>query len=446
MYECQEQAAFEWPSAPPASLPLPLARSSLTFTGRSCAPTLAYMPGGTLANETALAVNADTWYPTMGNDGVLWSPWTDGAVAGASAGSTGAGATTGWAVLEGYSAASGFAGMRVTRVGTTAHSAAPLGGRYPCATFSINGTWLYGTYALDQGPRSIGGGRMRTCPPNNGTVDNSWCIGGPFIGFHSSTDQGATWSYGAGVEAMNASAEGNLFRQPWPAPGSGEPFQFKIMQPHFVDHGPNNVHSPDGYAYLVSHGCDPARSDPAAHCGWIQGSQIFLLRARALTRDTANRPATYEFWAGAARAWVRGLAGLAAAVPIVDWPEHAGVANAVWVPAARKYLLFVTRPSAEGESGGSLDSWVAEADALTGPWALVSYWAGFGDQGYFLNAPSPFWAGRTGWLWYSANWFERSGLRPNPSFCRFAASAAPPFAGRGSCYGSVLGQIAYEPA
>ena len=90
--------------------------------------------------------------------------------------------------------------------------------------------------------------------------------------------------------------------------------------------------------------------------------------------------------------------------------------------------------------------WVAEADALTGPWALVSYWAGFGDQGYFLNAPSPFWAGRTGWLWYSANWFERSGLRPNPSFCRFAASAAPPFAGRGSCYGSVLGQIAYEPA
>ena len=446
-YTCQQGPSFEWPSTPPESLPLPLSPDArLRFTGRSCAPTLAYMPGGALDNITTRVVDSDTWYPKMGNDGLLWSPWIDGSTVGLAAGGTGNSARLGWAVLEGYSAARGFEGMRVSYAGTIPTSAAPLVGRYPCAAFSANGTWLYGTYGLDQGPRSIGGNATRTCPPNNGTSDNSWCIGGPFIGFHASTDQGASWGYGKGITDMNASAAGNLFRQPWPT--APAPFQFKLMQPHFVDHGANNALSPDGHAYLVSHGCDAARTDPAAHCGWIQGSQIYLLRSsRPLTVDSANDPDTYEFWAGSARGWVRGVAGLGAAAPIVDWADRTGVTNVVWVAAKRRYLMFVTHPSSGGESGGTLDSWVAEAKALTGPWRLVSYWAGFGSQGYFLHAPSPFWAGGTGWLWYSANWFKRADLQPNPAFCNFAtARNSTPFTDRGNCYGSVLGQIEFDIA
>eukprot|EP00662_Eupelagonemidae_sp_cell21_P017837 gene17837-53482_t len=207
-----------WPSTPPPSSPL--RRSASTVTARNNA-------GGAWPADGPCAIDADTWFPTVGADGVMWSSWTDGGVRGARALSQGANATTGWA---GYSAEAGLAGAAVTRarrwndespphartaarVGTTVHSAAPLAGRYPCAVFSVNGTWVYGTGSCDNGPRV-----------------------------------GRSWSVGPGVGVMDAGAH-NLFRQ-WPWPADDQPFQFKLTQPFFVDHGRNNEHSPDGAAYL----------------------------------------------------------------------------------------------------------------------------------------------------------------------------------------------------
>ncbi len=52
-----------------------------------------------------------------------------------------------------------------------------------------------------------------------------------------------------------------------------------------------------------------------------------------------------------------------------------------------------------------MNSYILEADALTGPWRLVTYMKDFGEQGYFLNIPTKFMSadGRTTWLCYSGN-------------------------------------------
>lgn len=52
-----------------------------------------------------------------------------------------------------------------------------------------------------------------------------------------------------------------------------------------------------------------------------------------------------------------------------------------------------------------MTSYILEADAITGPWRIVSYMKDFGEQAYFLNLPSKFISqdGYTLWLCYSAN-------------------------------------------
>ena len=52
-----------------------------------------------------------------------------------------------------------------------------------------------------------------------------------------------------------------------------------------------------------------------------------------------------------------------------------------------------------------MTSYILEAEAITGPWRMVSYMKDFGEQGYFLSFPSKFISpdGRTLWLCYSAN-------------------------------------------
>ena len=52
-----------------------------------------------------------------------------------------------------------------------------------------------------------------------------------------------------------------------------------------------------------------------------------------------------------------------------------------------------------------MDSYILEADELTGPWRMVSYLEDFGEQAYFLNFPSKFISddGLSLWLCYSAN-------------------------------------------
>jgi hypothetical protein len=53
----------------------------------------------------------------------------------------------------------------------------------------------------------------------------------------------------------------------------------------------------------------------------------------------------------------------------------------------------------------SMDTYILESPAITGPWKMVTYWKDFGPQAYFVNIPSKFISadGRTAWLSYSAN-------------------------------------------
>jgi hypothetical protein len=57
---------------------------------------------------------------------------------------------------------------------------------------------------------------------------------------------------------------------------------------------------------------------------------------------------------------------------------------------------------------GKMSSYLLEANAVTGPWRLVTYMKAFGEQGYFLNFPSKFISadGRTLWLCYSGNFSQ----------------------------------------
>jgi hypothetical protein len=78
-----------------------------------------------------------------------------------------------------------------------------------------------------------------------------------------------------------------------------------------------------------------------------------------------------------------------------------------------------------------MNSYILEADKITGPWRLVTYMKDFGEQGYFLNLPSKFISddGHTLWLCYSAN-FARN-------WRDVRIKANPP----GSRYGLVLQQV-----
>jgi hypothetical protein len=37
-----------------------------------------------------------------------------------------------------------------------------------------------------------------------------------------------------------------------------------------------------------------------------------------------------------------------------------------------------------------MNSYILEADAITGPWKIITYMKDFGEQSYFLNFPSKF--------------------------------------------------------
>ena len=82
--------------------------------------------------------------------------------------------------------------------------------------------------------------------------------------------------------------------------------QVRFPFPHWVDFGQNMEHSPDGKAYVVSHGNDGTStgSDEA----WTLGNQVFMARV-APTVATIGDGTQWEFYAGghgAAAVWVPG--------------------------------------------------------------------------------------------------------------------------------------------
>jgi len=374
----------------------------------------------------------DTFYPSWASDGNLYSPWTDGTTDGVkctSGGNLANGFRTGHAVLVGDDPLK--LDIRNTSPPKQA-LAAPYRGRYPCGSLVHNGIWYFGTYCLG--------------PAANFTHEGftwNWPNLGPMPGFHISRDLGKTW------QAPPTSPENPLFPEPREYLGP-----VKMGAPHFVDFGKNMEHSPDGKAYLLGMGAevgDPqprpclkagpegivkneacsapmrlqprkeeaadgplkgvferafqqANGQPFTHgnLSWISADQVYLARVTP-SPETINRLSAYEFFAGhdssGKPVW---KADFAKIKPLVEWNNHMGCVTATYVPGLKKYLMCVT----DGwPTVAKMNSYILEADQITGPWRMAAYLKDFGEQAYFLNFPSKFISGdgRTLWLCYSAN-------------------------------------------
>jgi hypothetical protein len=219
----------------------------------------------------------------------------------------------------------------------------------------------------------------------------------------------------------------------------------KMGAPHFVDFGRNMEHSPDGKAYMLGMGAEDNDPEPRAcikpgppgesfqlqpgceedfdhaNLSWITADQIYLARVIP-SPETINKLKAYEFFAGHDKAgkpiWTSDFEQIK---PLIEWNNHMGCATATYVPGLRKYLMCVT----DGwPTVAKMDSYILEADRLTGPWRMVTYMKDFGEQAYFLNFPSKFISsdGRTLWLCYSANFssgWNGIKLRFNPPGGRY---------------------------
>ncbi|HOW84594.1 MAG TPA: hypothetical protein P5119_04480 [Candidatus Aminicenantes bacterium] len=325
--------------------------------------------------------DADTWYPSWAQDGNMYSGWTDGEIGEEGCHSNGRNARTGNARIEGADPLN----LTVTSLGTEAASAEPYGGRYPSANLVHNGIWYYGTYAVD----------FDFTKPEYPDL-YSWAICGPLPGFRISRDYGRTWT------PSPLSPEKPLF----PESGKGGR-QVKMGTPHFVDFGRNMENSPDGKAYLVGHGA--LDGDPApriAGNSWIAGDAVYLARVTP-SPETINDPASYEFYAGRGQdgrpVWSKDFAAIR---PLASWNNRMGCTTIAYDAPLRKYLMCVT----DGWPGvEDMNSYLLEADEITGPYRLIAFMEKFGRQGYFLNFPSKFIGadGRSAWLSYSANFHKK---------------------------------------
>lgn len=269
-----------------------------------------------------------------------------------------------------------------------------------------------GTYGLAVGDAS--------CEAGTGVLQ--FCEMGPFIGFRSSTDRGASWAEPTDPDGNELNVTNPLF-----AEKAGHPV--KMGAPHVVDHGPENVHSPDGALYMVGNGC--LAQELNSNCSWISGDAVYLSRARAgayTASDpaTLNNPAAWEFFCGDA-CW---SSDVTKAKPILTWQGRVGTVTATWHPELRRYLIVVTTPTVLPSTVGPYDTWVLEAPSLTaGPFSLVSYMPRFGQQAYFVSFPSKFFGAagsNEAVLAFSANFAcKTGGCHPNIHGAGYGANLLP---------------------
>jgi hypothetical protein len=385
--EGRPPSPLRWPSQPPKDCP--------------------FEPSKTLAGILFTGVHSDyhcgdTWYPSWASDGNLYSPWTDGRTDGVSSNSAGSQAVTGNAVMRGDDP------LRLVIHNTSPPQPAspkPYEGRYPCGSLVQSGVWYYGTYCL--GPA----GQVK-----HEGFDYNWPVLGPMPGFRISTDYGKTWM------PSPLSPEKPLFPEPKRFMGP-----VKMGCPHFVDFGKNLEHSPDGKAYLVGMGAEENDPQPRyANLSWITADQVYLARVTPSIANI-NDVAKYEFFASPDAAgkpvWTGDFARIK---PLLDWNNNMGCVTVTYDAPLGKYLMCVT----DGwPTCGKMNSYILEADALTGPWRMVVYMKDFGEQGYFLNFPSKFISsdGRTLWLCYSANFapnWNGMKLKINPPGGRYGLCLA----------------------
>lgn len=355
---------------------------------------------GRFANYTL----ADTWYPSWASDGNLYSPWTDGSIAGEKCNSwSGEEAGTGQAKIEGDNPLN----LKIISLGTTKGSAAPYQGRYPCGTLIYNDIWYYGTYTL-----------------NNADYGLNWPILGPFAGFRISYDMGKTWT----KSPVSCTPGQTLFPEPKKIYGP-----VKLGAPHFVDFGKNMEYSPDGKAYLIGHGSvENDLEDRKANLSWITGDQIYICRVTPSPENINNEKA-YEYFAGhdidGKPIWADKYEQIK---PLVDWNNNTGCVTMTYNAPQKKYIMCVTDgwPTVK-----NMNTYLLESDNITGPWKMITYMKDFGPQAYFVNIPSKFISddGLTMWLCYSAN-FMNGENRNNPEYLNLVNP-------RGSAYSMSLHEI-----
>ena len=383
------KALFLWDTPPPPDCPFPRSKElvEIGFTGRHAEYTW-----------------ADTWYPSWGADNRMYSCFTDGSVGNVRVGSgSGARAAVGHAIIVGDDPLR----LRVIEPGKIPGSALPYLGRYPSASLYYKGVWYIGTYCLAPAGRVVRDGKIYNWP---------WL--GPFVGFHISTNKGKEWIPCPHTPARPLFGESGLH---------GEPVKFGAV--HVVDFGQELQYSPDGKVYLVSHGASVGpKGRRFGYNSWITGDEIYLCRVPP-GPEHLNNAADYEFFAGhdssGAPIWSRRVEE---ANPIARWMDHMGCVTITYNAPLKKYLMCVTDG---GDTTSFYNTYILEADRITGPYRLVKYLRHFGEQAYFVNIPSKFISkdGRTLWLCYAAN---------------FAASWKEPrllSVPRGSRYGMCLQQI-----
>jgi len=365
-----------WPSKPPAGCPFQPSKDivGIYFTGRH--------------NEYT---HADTWYPSWAADGNMYSPWTDGNVNGMGCSSAGPGARTGQAKIVGDDPLT----LEIVNLGTETAAPAPYGGRYPCVSLVYNGIWYYGTYCLMNEGGSI------AADFKVGDHVYNWGVLGPFVGFRVSKDYGRHWT------DTTHTPEKPLFNEPAKFGG-----KVKIGAPHFVDLGKNMEHSPDGKAYLVGMGAvDPDPKPRLANLSWITGDEVYLARVTP-SAENINDMSKYEFLGGQDKdgkpIWTNDISRIK---PLVDWNNTCGCVTMTYNAPLRKYILCVT----DGwPTRGTMNTWIAESDQITGPWKLVVFMEKLGAQAYFVNIPSKFISGdgRTAWLCYANNFTGNQKINP----------------------------------
>jgi len=93
---------------------------------------------------------------------------------------------------------------------------------------------------------------------------------------------------------------------------------------------------------------------------------------------TTNDLKSYEFFAGHDKkgepVWTSDFDKIK---PLIEWNNNMGCVTATYVPALKKYLMCITDgwPAVE-----KMDSYILEADNITGPWRMVVYMKDFGQQ------------------------------------------------------------------
>ena len=388
----------------PGTMPYPPSKDLVSWEYKSgCNP--GYGSG------SVKGASADTFFPTWAADGALYTGFTDGHVhddiTHTSTSANSEGSAPRYTVTHGQAAIMGddpFA-LNFTKVRSfNNQSGWPYGGRFPCGSLVYKGTWWYGTYYVPQYP--CPGAGSAACPLTGGLL-------GPLADFRHSLDMGETW-----IEPKRNATSGsdNLFGETLgavPMPPAGKPSsgkeRVKFGTPHWVDFGQELEHSPDGKAYLVAHGA----SSPSSTEMWMLGDQVYLARVTPTVGDIDDRT-KWEFYAGghgSAAQWVAG--DVSQAKPLVEFTNHTGSTTMTYFAGIKKYVMTINTASHYPTmDGGNFDTWMLEADDVTGPWALVAFLKNFGPQVYFANHPSKFSAKQANtiaktfdaFLLYSANY------------------------------------------